>query len=105
MDIHVGDRKINIQSGRKVTVNTTGGKTRIIVDGKEVHSTGDSKVVVKVLGDVQHLDCINAEIHGDAGNVDATHMHCKNVHGNVNATQVHCGDIAGSVNATQVNRR
>lgn len=96
---------INI-NGKTYTGNNivvTNGK--VIIDGKEAESGNDStNIKVIVNGDLNKLDCTDAEINGNViGGVDATNLTCEIIGGDVDANTVNCTTIGGDVDANTVN--
>jgi hypothetical protein len=84
--------------------NVTVVNDQVIIDGNKI-TYGASKEPIKVFveGNVETLDCHNAQITGDVyGDVDAHNVTCDTIGGDVDAHTVTCEYIKGKVDAHTV---
>ena len=75
----------------------------VVVDGKRfTDNTPNINVVVH--GDLNKLDCNDAEINGNVmGDVDANNVTCEIIGGNVDGNTINATNIGGDVDANVVN--
>lgn len=89
-------------SGRNISV--TNG--RVVIDGRDVTAAADSqsKLVIEVKGDLEHLEvgsCASVTIAGAVGSVSTASgdVHCGDVGGRVSAVSgdIYCCNVTGDV--------
>lgn len=97
--ISINGQSFNFSSGSSIIINN--GK--IMADGKVIHTSENTNIIVEVHGDVNNLKSDGSvEVKGSVlGSVEARNsVHCGDVGGDVSAgNSVHARSIKGKVKA------